>query len=91
MSSPAAETTTDGWYAEDVMTRADLHRLVDELPEESIEPTAVVLERARNPLWAVLKSAPPDNKSVTAEDIAAIEEGRRHSGISVEEFRAQTA
>jgi len=51
----------------------------------------VVLERARNPLWAVLESAPPDNESVTAEDIAAIEEGRRHSGISVEEFRAETA
>ncbi len=55
MSSLAAETTTDGWYAEDVMNGADLHRLVDELPEDSIEPTAVVLERARNPLWAVLK------------------------------------
>ncbi|HVC41141.1 MAG TPA: hypothetical protein VND54_04105 [Candidatus Saccharimonadales bacterium] len=73
------------------MTRADLHRLVDELPEESIEPTAVVLERARNPLWAVLEAAPPDDEPVTTEDSAAIEEGRRHPGISLEEFRAETA
>ena len=73
------------------MTRADLHRLVDELPEESIDPTAVVLERARNPLWAVLQAAPPDDEAVTAEDIAAIEEGRTQPGISLEAFRAETA
>jgi hypothetical protein len=74
-----------------VMTRADLHRLVDQLPEESIEPTAVVLERARDPLWAVLQAAPPDDEPVTPEDIAAVEEGRTQTGLSLEEFRAETA
>jgi hypothetical protein len=73
------------------MTRADLHRLVDELPEASIDPTAVVLERARNPLWATLQAAPPDEEPVTAEDIKAIDEGRAQPGISIEEFRAETA
>jgi hypothetical protein len=73
------------------MTRADLHRLVDQLPEKSIESTAVVLERAQNPLWAVLQTAPPDDEPITAEDIAAIDEGRSQTGISVEEFRAETA
>ncbi len=73
------------------MTRADLHRLVDELPEDSIEPAAVVLERARNPLWAVLQAAPPDDEPVTAEDIAAIEKGRPQPGISLAEFRDETA
>jgi len=73
------------------MTRADLHRLVDELPEESIDPTAVVLERARNPLWANLQAAPPDDEPVTAEDIAAVEEGHAQPGISIKEFRAETA
>lgn len=72
------------------MTRADLHRLVDELPEESIEPTAAVLERARNPLWAALQAAPPDDEPMTAEDIAAVEDGRQQRGMSVEEFRAET-
>jgi hypothetical protein len=73
------------------MTRADLHRLVDELPEESVEPTAVVLERARNPLWATLNASPPDDEPVTDDDIAAVEEGRTQPGISLEEFRAETA
>jgi hypothetical protein len=73
------------------MTRADLHRLVDELPEEAIEPTAAVLERARNPLWAVLQVAPPDDEPLTAEDLAAIEDGRLQPGITLEEFRTETA
>jgi hypothetical protein len=73
------------------MTRADLHRLVDELPEESIDPTAAVLERARSPLWAVLQATPPDDEPLTAEDLAAIEDGRRQPGIPLEEFRAETA
>ncbi|MEO8898002.1 MAG: hypothetical protein ABI473_04795 [Candidatus Dormibacter sp.] len=73
------------------MTRADLHRLVDELPEESIEPTAAVLERARDPLWAALQATPPDDEPLTGEDIAAIAEGRRQPGISLEDFRAETA
>ena len=73
------------------MTRADLHRLVDELPEESIDPTATVLERARNPLWATLQAAPPDDEPVTSEDITAVEEGRAQPGISIEELRAETA
>lgn len=73
------------------MTRADLHRLVDQLPEESIEPTATVLERARNPLWAVLQAAPPDDEPVSEEDVAAVEEGRAQMGISLEEFRTETA
>jgi hypothetical protein len=73
------------------MTRAELHRLVDELPDESVEPTAVVLERARNPLWAVLQASPSDDEPVTSEDVTAIEEGRSQPGISLEEFRAETA
>jgi hypothetical protein len=73
------------------MTRADLHRLVDELPEASIEPTAVVLKRARDPLWATLQATPADDEPMTDEDIAAVEEGRTQAGISLEEFRAEMA
>jgi hypothetical protein len=38
------------------VTRADLHRLVDALPEESLEPAAVVLERAKDPVLARLEA-----------------------------------
>lgn len=31
------------------MTRADLHRLVDELPDASVDVVAVYLERAKDP------------------------------------------
>ena len=64
------------------MTRADLHRLVDELPDDSVEPTAVLLERAKNPMFAVLQAAPPDDEPVTAEDIAALEADRRSEAAS---------
>lgn len=69
------------------MTRAHLHRLVDELPEESLIPTALILERARNPFWAALQAAPPDDEPVTADDIEAIEVGRTEIGMSLEEVR----
>jgi hypothetical protein len=36
------------------MTRAELHRLVDELPEASLEPAAVLLERSKDPAIAAL-------------------------------------
>jgi hypothetical protein len=45
----------------------------------------------RNPLWAVLPGAPPDDEPVTAEDVAAIEDGRQQRGMTMEEFRAETA
>jgi len=31
----------------DAVTKADLHQLVDELPDEAVESTAVLLERIR--------------------------------------------
>ncbi len=50
-----------------------------------------VLERARHPFWAVLQGAPADDEPVTAEDSAAIEDGRKQRGMTLDEFRAETA
>jgi hypothetical protein len=54
------------------MTRADLHRLVDELPDASIEPVAHVLERAKDPMVAALDAAPWDDEPFTPEEQVAV-------------------
>ena len=71
------------------MTRADLHRLVDELPEESIAPATTLLERARDPFWATLEAAPMDDEPLTADDIATVEGNRGQPGLSLEELEAE--
>jgi hypothetical protein len=54
------------------MTRAELHQLVDELPEASLEPVAQLLTRARDPFLARLDAATDDDEPVTAEDREAL-------------------
>lgn len=54
-----------------VVTRADVHRLLDELPEASLDPVAQLLTRAKDPFLARLDAAPDDDEPVTAEDLAA--------------------
>jgi hypothetical protein len=49
------------------MTRVDLHRLVDELPEESVD-AAVVLTCAKDPVLAALQAAPFDDEPETEEE-----------------------
>jgi hypothetical protein len=57
------------------MTRAELHRLVDELPEESVNAAGVLLTRAKDPLVATLEAAPFDDEPYTGDDHAASDEG----------------
>jgi len=47
------------------MTRADLHRLVDELPDESVDAAVVPLTRAKDPVLATLQAAPFDDEPET--------------------------
>jgi hypothetical protein len=54
------------------MTRAGLHRLVDELPEASLDPAARLLERARDPVVAMLEASPSDDEPFTHEEQAAV-------------------
>ncbi|HEX4114895.1 MAG TPA: hypothetical protein VHY18_03375 [Solirubrobacteraceae bacterium] len=76
------------------MTRAELHRLVDELPEESVDAAGVLLIRAKDPVVATLEAAPFDDEPYTGEDRAASEEGwtayQRGETINVAELRAES-
>jgi hypothetical protein len=59
------------------MTRADLHRLVDELPDESVDAAGVLLARAKDPVLAALEAAPFDDEPYTSDDRTACEEAGR--------------
>jgi hypothetical protein len=75
------------------MTRADLHRLIDELPDASLDAAAVLLLRAQDPVMARLDAAPWDDEPYTdeerAEDDAALAAYRRGEGISLEDLMAE--
>jgi hypothetical protein len=57
----------DEWYGGEV-TRTALHRLVDELPEESLEPVAVILQRAKDPGLANHDAGPWEDEPISAEE-----------------------
>lgn len=63
------------------MTRTELHRLVDALPEESLPAAAILLRRAQDPVAAKLDAAPFDDGALTDEDLRAVEEARSEIGV----------
>jgi len=65
------------------MTRAELHRLVDELPEASLDPAARLLERARDPMMAMLDASPWDDEPYTPEEQTAVEAAFKDPAPSV--------
>ena len=75
------------------MTRADLHRLVDELPDASLESAGVLLRRAQDPEMARLDAAPWDDEPYTdderAEDDAALAAYKRGEGVPLDELMAE--
>jgi hypothetical protein len=65
----------DWWYGIGVMTKADLYRLVDDLPESSVDAAALLLRRAADdPMLAVLDASPVDDEAYTDEQRATVEE-----------------
>lgn len=44
------------------MTRTELHRLVDALPDESLPAAAILLRRAQDPVAAKLDAAPYEDE-----------------------------
>jgi predicted transcriptional regulator len=59
------------------MTKTDLHRLVDELPDSAVSLATRLLAAVRDeadPLLSLLENAPVDDEPVTPEEEAAIEE-----------------
>ena len=64
-----------------MVTREQLYRLVDELPEDELATAARILEglqghSEQDPMLKLLDEAPEDDEPLTPEDIAAIEEGK---------------
>lgn len=79
-------------------TKATLHLLVDELPDDELDAAAQFLERLRDnreydPVRRALDEAPEDDEPLTPEDEAAIEEGRaqyrRGEYVSAEEAKRE--
>jgi hypothetical protein len=64
------------------MTRAELHRLVDALPDEALPTAAILLRRAQDPVTAKLDAVPYDDEGMTDEDLRAVKEARSEPGIS---------
>jgi predicted transcriptional regulator len=58
-----------------MVTRDDLHRLVDELPERDVEAATKMLRDLGHPLLRSLRNAPDEDEEITAGERAAIEEG----------------
>ncbi len=71
------------------MTKTELHRLIDELPEESLEPAAELLRRAQDPVVAKLDAAPDDDEPLSDEDLQAILEARREPGVEWPQSEAE--
>ena len=71
------------------MTKADLHRLVDELPDASVDVVAAYLERAKDPELARLGAVEWDDEPVTAEEQAAVAAARAEPAIPWEEAKRQ--
>lgn len=64
------------------MTKAELHRLVDALPDESLLAAAILLRRAQDPTAAKLDAAPYEDTELIDDDLRALLEARREPGIS---------
>ena len=72
------------------MTRAEVHRIVDELPEASVEVAGALLRRAvEEPEVAQLLMAPWDDEPVTEEEQAAVREALKQPGIPLERVRKE--
>jgi hypothetical protein len=77
--------------------KENVHRLIDELSDSTLVEAERYLEALRRaelePLWQAFMAAPEDDEPLTAEDIAAIEEGKaeiaRGEGIPWEIAREQ--
>jgi len=74
-----------------MVTKAELHRLIDELPDGAVDEAAQRLAPLRSQLARSLYSAPPDDEPETDEERSGAEEARaeiaRGEGLSTAEVR----
>ncbi|HEX6513046.1 MAG TPA: hypothetical protein VF157_12135 [Chloroflexota bacterium] len=72
------------------MTKADLHRLVDRLPDAAVDAVGRVLERAlHDPMLTVLDAAPWDDEPYTEEERAEDAAALKQPGIPLDEVRRE--
>jgi hypothetical protein len=71
------------------MTKQDLHRLVDSLPEESVEAAAALLAHAGDPELAAMYALPHDDEPYTEEQRAEDAEAMREPAIPWERAKAE--
>lgn len=71
------------------MTKAMLHRLVDELSDESLPAAAILLRRAQDPVAARLDAAPFDDEELSDEDLRAVRDARGEPGVPWSEVEAE--
>lgn len=70
------------------MIKAELHRLVDALPDESLPAAAIPLRRAQDPIAAKLDAALYDDEELTDEDFRSVKEARNEPSISLSDAEA---
>ena len=73
------------------MTKADLHRLVDALPDEAVDPVGVLLERAQDSVVAKLDAAPYDDEPYTDADRQAVEAAMKVPAMPWEQAEPELA
>ena len=59
--------------------RRNLHRLVDQLPDDQVEPAIRLLrglEAGADPLLRLVRAAPLDDEELSADDLVALDEAR---------------
>ena len=74
-----------------IVTKAELHELVDALPDESLDAAAILLTRAQDPLVARLEAAEFDDEPLTDNDRAAIKAARAEPAVPWAEAKAELA
>jgi hypothetical protein len=71
------------------MTKTELHRLVDALPDESLPAAAILLRRAQDPVAAKLDASPYDDEELTNEDLRAVRDARSEPGMAWSDAEAE--
>ncbi len=59
-----------------MVTKAELHAIVDQLPDDVTDEAARRLEELRDPVLHALLTAPDDDEPETAAERAAVDEAR---------------
>jgi len=72
------------------VTKAELHRIVDELPDASVDVAGELLRRAaEEPELARLLVAPWDDEPISEDEQAAVREALKEPGIPLEQVRPE--